>query len=117
MEESLNMIDLNIGAVVAVGLVCIPYMESDRFLINIASQVSFFPLPYQNIYRSTKVFVRNYTRALNMELKDRGIHAIAVCLGWIDTDLFDRAIIGAKKATNRFTGMVMKLWVSMQKLK
>lgn len=106
VEESLNMIDLNIGAVVAVGLVCIPYMGAGSYLINIASQASFFPLPYQNIYSSTKVFVRNYTRALNVELRDRGVHAIAVCPGWIDTGLFERAMIGAKKATNRFNGIV-----------
>lgn len=106
VEESLNMMDLNIGAVVALGLVCIPYMEPGSFLINIASQASFFPLPYQNIYSSTKVFVSHYTRALNVELKDKGIHAIAVCPGWIDTGLFQRAIIGAKKATNVFSGIV-----------
>lgn len=106
VEESLNMIDLNIGAVVSVGLVCIPYMGAGSYLINIASQASFFPLPYQNIYSSTKVFVRNYTRALNVELRDRGVHAIAVCPGWIDTGLFERAMIGAKKATNRFNGIV-----------
>lgn len=106
IEESLNMIDLNIGAVTALGLVCIPHMEKESHIINIASQASFFPLPYQNIYSSTKAFVRNYTRALNVELKDRGIHAIAVCPGWMKTDLFARGVIGAKKATNNFSGMV-----------
>lgn len=106
IEESLNMIDLNIHAVVALGLLCIPHMEKGSCLINIASQASFFPLPYQNIYSSTKAFVRNYTRALNVELKDKGIHAIAVCPGWMDTGLFDRGVIGAKKATNNFSGKV-----------
>lgn len=106
IEESLNMIDLNIGAVVALGLTCIPYMEKGGSIINIASQASFFPLPYQNIYSSTKAFVRNYTRALNVELKDKGIHAIAVCPGWMKTGLFDRGVIGAKKGTNNFSGMV-----------
>lgn len=104
IEESLNMIDLNIGAVVALGLVCIPFMEKESSIINIASQASFFPLPYQNIYSSTKAFVRNYTRALNVELKEKGIHTIAVCPGWMKTDLFARGIIGAKKATNNFSG-------------
>ncbi|WP_395970780.1 SDR family NAD(P)-dependent oxidoreductase [Clostridioides sp. ES-S-0054-01] len=33
------------------------------------------------MYSSTKVFVRNYTRALNVELKDKGINVIAVCPG------------------------------------
>lgn len=105
VEESLNMIDLNISGVVAMGLVCIPHMPRGSHIINIASQASFQPLPYQNLYSSTKAFVRNYTRALNVELMDRGITATAVCPGWLKTDLYDRANIGASKATRRFCGM------------
>lgn len=105
VEESLNMIDLNIGGVVAMGLVCIPSMPSGSHIINIASQAAFQPLPYQNLYSSTKAFVRNYTRALNVELKDRGITATAVCPGWLKTHLYERANIGAAKATRRFCGM------------
>ena len=59
-------------------VVCIPHMEKGSHIINIASQASFQPLPYQNIYSSTKAFVRNYTRALNVELKDKGVTATAV---------------------------------------
>lgn len=106
VEESLNMIDLNISAVVALGLVCIPHMEAGSHIINIASQASFFPLPYQNIYSSTKAFVRNYTRALNVELKEKGISATAVCPGWMKTGLFARGVIGAEKGTSNFSGMV-----------
>lgn len=106
VDESLNMIDLNIRALVAMGLICLPYMPKGAHLINIASQASFFPLPYQNIYSSTKAFVRHYTRALNVELKDKGVSATAVCPGWISTGLFERGLIGAEKATNNFYGMV-----------
>ncbi len=117
IDESLNMIDLNIGAVVAAGLTCIPYMEKNSHIINIASQASFFPLPYQNIYSSTKAFVRNYTRALNIELKDKGISATAVCPGWMKTGLFDRGLIGAEKGTNNFSGMVTPDVVAAKALK
>ena len=106
MEQSLNMIDLNCGGVVAMGLACIPYMSKGSKILNIASQASFQPLPYQNIYSSTKAFIRNYSRALNVELKDRGISVTAVCPGWMDTDLYERANIGAEKATRFFVGMV-----------
>lgn len=105
VADSLNMIDLNIGGVVAMGLTCIPYMPAGSHIINIASQAAFQPLPYQNLYSSTKAFVRNYTRALHVELKDRGISATAVCPGWLKTDLYDRANIGAAKATSNFFGM------------
>lgn len=117
LEESLNMIDLNISALVALGLMCIPYMEKGGHIINIASQASFFPLPYQNIYSSTKAFVRNYTRALNVELKEKGIHATAVCPGWMDTGLFARGVIDARKGTNNFSGMVSPLVVAAKAVK
>lgn len=106
IDESLNMIDLNISAVVAVGLVCIPYMERGSHILNIASQASFQPLPYQNIYSSTKAFVRNYTRALNVELQEKGITATAVCPGWMKTPLLKSAVPGAKKVTTNFAGAV-----------
>ncbi|MCM1499024.1 MAG: SDR family NAD(P)-dependent oxidoreductase [Clostridium sp.] len=106
IDESLNMIDLNVNAVVAMGLICLPYMKKGSHIINIASQASFQPLPYLNVYGSTKSFVRNYTRALNVELEERGICATAVCPGWMKTKLFERGDIGAAKAANNFVGMV-----------
>lgn len=117
VEESLNMIDLNIKGVVAMGLVCIPYMPRGGHILNIASQASFQPLPYQNIYSSTKAFVRNYSRALNVELKDRGIVVTAVCPGWMKTGLIERGLIGAGKATNNFFGMVSPDVVAEKALK
>lgn len=104
--DSINMIDLNISSVVAMGLVSIPYMEKGSHLINIASQASFQPLPYQNIYSSTKAFVRNYSRALNVELNEQKISVTVVCPGWMKTNLFNRAKIGAKKEVNNFIGMI-----------
>lgn len=117
IDESINMIDLNISGVVAMGLVCIPHMIKGSHIINVASQASFQPLPYQNIYSSTKAFVRNYTRALNVELKDKGIVATAVCPGWMKTELYDRGIVGAKKATTNFAHMVAPDVVAKKALK
>ena len=106
IEDSLNMIDLNCGGIVAMALACIPYMPKGSHMLNTASQAAFQPLPFQNLYSSTKAFVRNYSRALNVELKIKGIAVTAVCPGWMDTALFDRAKIGAERATRRFVGMV-----------
>ena len=106
VEESINMIDLNCSGVVAMGLLCIPHMQENSKMLNIASQASFQPLPYQNLYSSTKAFVRNYSRALNVELKEKRITVTAVCPGWMDTAFFKRAQIKAKKASTQFWGMV-----------
>lgn len=117
VDESVNMIDLNISAVVAMGLTCIPYMGKDSHIINIASQAGFQPLPYMNIYASTKAFVKNYSRGLNVELKDRGITVTAVCPGWIKTDFYKRADIGAKKNITDFSFMTTPERVAKQALK
>lgn len=103
--QSVNMVDLNVNGVVAMCLACLPHMERGARILNIASQASFQPLPYMNIYSATKAFVRNYSRALNVEVRERGITVTAVCPGWMDTPFFDRGIIGAAKAPTRFLGM------------
>lgn len=105
MMDSVGMIDLNISAVVRMGLITLPYMTQGAHILNIASQASFQPLPYLNIYAATKAFVRNYTRALHVELADRGITATAVCPGWMKTDFFDRGDIGAEKTARHYPHM------------
>ena len=44
-----------------------------------------------NVYGSTKAFVLSYSRALNQELKSRGIRVMAVSPGWVKTEFFDHA--------------------------
>lgn len=105
VKETLNMIDLNVGAVVALSQICIPYMPRGSHIINVSSSAAFFPLPYMNAYAATKAFVRNYTRALNVELKERWITATAVCPGWMYTDLIERAITGSDKEIISFSGI------------
>lgn len=105
IDESVNMIDLNISGLVAMGLVCLPFMRRGARIINIASQASFQPLPYLNVYSASKAFVRNYSRALNVELKERGITVTAVCPGWMDTAFIDRGKTDATKTVSRFVNM------------
>lgn len=45
VEESLHMVDLNISGVVAMGLVCLPFMGKGSHVVNIASQAASEPLP------------------------------------------------------------------------
>lgn len=106
LDESLNMVALNISGVVGMGLVCIPFMERGSHIINIASQASFQPLPGQNIYSSTKSFVRNYSRALNVELKERGIYVTAVCPGWMHTNLIANGTVETRGGTKNFKPIV-----------
>ena len=92
LETSLNMIDLNVDATVALDMISCEYMEKGSGIINIASVAAYQPIPYINVYGSTKAFVLNFTRALAMELKPKGIHVMAVCPFWTKTEFFGRAV-------------------------
>ena len=69
----------------------IPYMNKGARILNISSASSFQPNPYLSLYSAGKVFIKNLSRALNQELKDRGITVTAVCPGWVDTGMLPAA--------------------------
>ena len=92
MSDHLNTIDLNTKALTAISYLSIPYMPEGSHLINIASNSSWQPVPYINVYGSSKAYVLNFSRALSVELKAKKIHVMAVAPGWIKTEFFDHAV-------------------------
>ena len=92
IDESLNMVDLNCKAVIAMTYHCIPFMPKGAKILNVASVAAYQPIPYINVYAATKSFVFYFSRALNRELKKAGISVTAVCPFWTKTAFFDRAI-------------------------
>lgn len=93
----LNMVDLNIKAILSLVDYTLPYMSENSNIVNIASCAAFQPIPYINVYAATKAFVLSYSRALNRELEYKGIRVIAVCPFWTKTNFFNRAIDKSKK--------------------
>lgn len=96
MEEIEQTINVNCKAPVILSNLCIPYMGKGSKILNISSASSFQPNPYINLYAASKVFERSYSRALNVELEGTGILSMAVCPGWIDTDMLQKEINGKK---------------------
>lgn len=92
LKTYMNMVDLNVKGYMAMIHYSLPYMRRGSKIMNIASSSAFQPLSYANVYASTKAFVLSYSRALNRELKYRGIHVLAVCPYWVRTQFYDRAI-------------------------
>lgn len=92
LAQQLKIIDLNDKALVAMTYMSLPYMKRNGMIYNVASSSAFQPVPYQAIYGSSKAFVFNFSRALNMELKPRGIRVMAVCPHWCKTEFFDTAV-------------------------
>jgi len=92
LEGQLKMIDLNDKALVAITYLSLPYMKEGGRIYQIGSLSSFQPVPYIGLYGATKAFVLSFSRALNVELRGRGIRVMAVSPGWIKTEFFDTAV-------------------------
>lgn len=92
MSKQLDIIDLNSRALTAMCHMSIPYMPQGGRIVNMASNSSWQPVPYINVYGSSKAYVLNFSRALGVEIKNRGIHVMAVAPGWIKTEFFDHAV-------------------------
>ena len=91
LAEETGMVGVNCQALCAVTNLVLPYMPGKGRIIQYASSAAFLPQPRFAIYAATKAFVLSYSRALNMELKPRGIYVTAVCPGPVRTEFFDIA--------------------------
>lgn len=122
VENSTGMIDLNCTALTKLTVLALPYMSAGSEIVNIASVAAFQPIPYINIYAATKAYVLYFSRALNRELKSRGIRVFAVCPFWTRSKFFDRAIEKNKEpVVKKYTAMydpediVNATWKAMKK--
>ena len=92
VEDELKMIDLNCKALVLMTRLCLPYMEAGSHILQLDSLSAFQPVPYITTYGATKAFVLSYSRAMNRELKPRGIRMMAMNPGWVKTEFFNHAM-------------------------
>lgn len=95
-EHLHRSVTINCTAPIVLINICLPFMERGSRIINMSSIGAFSPLPYINLYCAEKAFLRYYSRALNKELKQRGITSTAVCPGWVDTAMLPKEINGRK---------------------
>lgn len=89
--DDCRMIDLNCKALVLMTRLCVPYMSRGSHILQLDSLSAFQPVPYITTYGATKAFVLSYSRAMNRELKSRGIRCMAMNPGWVKTEFFDHA--------------------------
>ena len=86
LEKQLRSVKLNALSLSAMCHISLPYMKSSDSIVNMGSNSSWQPVPYQTVYGASKSYVLNFSRALGRELKDRGIHVMCVSPGWIKTE-------------------------------
>ena len=113
-EKIRSFCEINCTAPATLISVALPYMHEGAGILNISSASSFQPNPYLALYSASKVFVKNLSRALYMELKPRKITVTAVCPGWIDTDMLPREKDGKQI---KYTGIISAEKVVQKALK
>ena len=91
IDDDCRMIQLNCTALVRITRLVLPYMASGSHILQLDSLSAFQPVPYITTYGATKAFVLSYSRAMNRELKSRGIRCMAMNPGWVKTEFFDHA--------------------------
>ncbi len=91
LERELEMIELNITAVVALTHHFLGKMRERKSgtIINVSSGASFQPIPFFATYAATKAFVTSFTEAIAEENRSFGIRILALCPGTTDTGFFE----------------------------
>lgn len=93
LERELQMIDLNISALVALTHRYLPKMRERKsgVIINVSSTASFQAIPFMATYAATKAFVTSFSEAVAEENRPFNITVTALCPGPTDTNFFAEA--------------------------
>ena len=86
LQKQLKSARLNALALTAMCHVSLPFMKQGDSIVNMGSNSSWQPVPYQTVYGASKSYVLNFSRSLGRELRERVIHVMCVCPGWIKTE-------------------------------
>jgi short-subunit dehydrogenase len=92
LSQELNMIQLNVAALVALTKLYLPGMIAARSgrIMNVASTAAFQPGPLMAIYFATKAFVLSFSEAIANELEGTGVTVTALCPGPTATEFQER---------------------------
>jgi len=84
---------LNVTALMRLTRAALPGMRARKSgtIINVASVLAIHALPMSTLYSATKAFVLTYSRGIQQEVKDDGIHVQAVLPAGTITEFYESA--------------------------
>lgn len=90
LNRELEIIDLNVSALVALTHLYVQKMREQRSgtIINVSSAAGFQPIPYMATYAASKAFVSSFSEAVAEENRPFGIRVLALCPGSTKTNFF-----------------------------
>ena len=86
-------LDVNVRAIVLFYRECADLLRAagaehrNALVVNLASIAGKSPQPWLSVYSATKAAVVAYTGAMNKELNGAGVKSVALCPGFVDTDM------------------------------
>lgn len=84
-------IDLHVRAVTMLTTEIAMMMAQESnggYILNMSSMSCWMPMPGIAMYSATKAYIRAFSRALRVEMKDYGVSVTVACPGGISTSLF-----------------------------
>ena len=87
-----RILDTNVWGSFLVTRQAVPLLREGGRVINMTSVLGRFGVPGYTAYCASKHAVIGFTRALALELVDRGITVNAVCPGWVDTKMTEEGM-------------------------
>ena len=95
LERELEIIDINISALVALTHRFLQNMRERKSgtIINVSSAAGFQPIPFMATYAASKAFVSSFSEAIAEENRPYGIYVMALCPGSTKTNFFEASNI------------------------
>jgi NAD(P)-dependent dehydrogenase (short-subunit alcohol dehydrogenase family) len=88
IDVARDTMDVNFYGVIRVSQALAPTIVEHRgAIVNVLSDATWFALPPLAAYSATKSAAWNFTNALRVELRPRGVEVLGVHAGFIDTDM------------------------------
>jgi short-subunit dehydrogenase len=88
-------LDVNVRAMVVLYRECLELLKASgaehgkAYVVNMASIAGVYPQAWLSVYGATKAAIIAYTTSMNRELASSGVRSVALCPGWVDTDMTD----------------------------
>ena len=93
-----QVVDTNVWGTFLVTRQAISLLADGGRIINMSSVLGRFGVPGYTAYCASKHAIIGFTRALALELTDRGITVNAICPGWVDTAMAAEGMRGGAAA-------------------
>ena len=96
-----RIVDTNVWGTFLVTRQAVPMLADGGRVINMSSVLGRFGVPGYTAYCASKHATIGFTRALSLELVERGITVNAICPGWVDTEMAASGMRSGAAATGK----------------